>query len=158
MSIAVYSISAITTPDVQYVESTYKFKQNLVKYDQGFTLNNVNALTNIYDSSINNYDYFYLTDNRTIGDFLELDSSNISTIQTITTPLAFNLNGTEDLFLKLQVDSGNNTSFTTVTDFSYTDNSLFYELEFIDSNLIRVLHNINKGYFILSFLLLPYGR
>jgi len=83
MSIAVYSLSAITTPDVQYVESTYKFKQNLIKYDQGFTLNSVNALTNIYDSSINNYDSFYLTDNRTIGDFLDLDVNNISNLQTI---------------------------------------------------------------------------
>jgi hypothetical protein len=150
MSIAVYSISAITTPDVQYVESTYKFKQNLIKYDQGFTLNSVNALTNIYDSSINNYDSFYLTDNRTIGDFLELDVNNISNIQTITTPLAFNLTDTEDVFLSLQVDSNNNTSFNTVTDFSYTDNTLFYELEFVDTNLVRVLHNTNKGYFTLN--------
>lgn len=150
MSIAVYSISAVTTPDVQYVEPTYIFKQNLIKYDQGFTLNSIDALSNVYDTSINNYDSFYLTNSKALDNFLTIDENNVSQIQTITTSLVFDLDQNTQSFLALQVNNDNTTFFTLVTSFKYTDNNLFYELEFIDDTLLRILHNTNKGYFTLN--------
>lgn len=152
MSLEVYSLSSIATPRAVYLDSFYTYKQKLNVYEQGLRLNSIDALKDAYDTSINNYTSHYLTGFKKISDFI--DTSSIQEQRrTITTPLIFN-NLTENtnphvLELK-QVRNTDDTALFIIPEVEFTNDGNFFELEFINDSLLRVLHNNSNGYYALN--------
>ena len=152
MNLTTYSLSAIRTPTATYPDSFYKYNQSTVVYEQGFYINKIEALTNVYDSSINNYTAQYLTGYRKLGDFITPQKKN-SVLRTITTPLIINNLSDTSQPKVLNINIRQNGSFFTILDdVNYENNGSFFELEIINDRYLRVLHNTGSGYLALNVL------
>ena len=152
MSLEVYSLSSIATPRAVYLDNFYNYKQKLDIYEQGLQLNVIDAFKSTYDTSINNYTSHYLTGFKKISDFI--DTSSIQDQRrTITTPLIFNNLSkiTSPRVLDLQpVRNTDNTTLRILPEVKFTNDGNFFELEFINDSLLRVLHNNRRGYYALN--------
>ena len=151
MNLTTYSLSAIRTPSATYLDSFYEYKQSPTVYEQGFTFNEIDALNDIYDSSINNYTSQYLTGYKKLEDFI-IPAKKDSILRNITTPLVLNnLTNTsvpKVITLNIQLDSS--TYLTTPTSVDFGSNGSFFELDIFSDKYLRVLHNTGTGYYILS--------
>ncbi len=156
-ALRVNSVSAIFTPPAVYSDSFANYKQRVITYEQGFALNEIQALSGTYDSSINNFTSHYLTNKKLLTDIFTYNTKQV-TKRTITTPLIFNsLNPSADIkYLYINSDSGlsaNNVERRyEVKSLSSTefDNSVYIELEFIDEKFLRIKHNNGKYDFFLN--------
>jgi hypothetical protein len=92
-----YSVSSIYTPFAVYSDPFFSYKQRSISYEEGFNFTEIDALSGVYDSSINNYTSHYLTGKKNISDIFKILTKE-DTINTLTTPLIFNsLNASRDL-------------------------------------------------------------
>lgn len=151
MNLTTYSLSAIRTPSAIYLDSFYKYKQSLTVYEQGFTFNEINALAETYDSSINNYTSQYLTGYKKLEDFI-IPARKDSTLRTITTPLILN-NLTDTSVPKvitLNRELDNSTYLTILDTVDFGNNGSFFELDIFSEKYLRILHNTGAGYYVLS--------
>lgn len=153
------SVASINSLSASYYDDFYRFKQYKENYEQGFTLNNINALNSVVDSSINNHSIQYLTSKKNIGDIIEVDAK-VDPLRTITTKLAFNTLGEANpryLYIYNFVNTLDpNPQVTTCrallsSDISYENNTLF-ELEIVDKIFLRIKHNIDNTDYYLNYL------
>lgn len=156
-SLKVNSVSAISTPTAVYNDSFVSFKQQNITYEQGFTFNEIQGLSHVHDTSINNYSSHYLTDKKLLTDVFTYNTRE-TTRNTITTPLIFSTlhPSATAKFLYVFRDRGLSANdvyrkYTvqplTSTDF---DNSAYIELEFINEMYVRIKHNNGKYDFFLN--------
>jgi hypothetical protein len=61
-----YSVSSIYTPAAVYSDPFFTYNQRSISYEEGFKFTEIDALSEIYDSSINNYTSHYLTGKKNI--------------------------------------------------------------------------------------------
>lgn len=153
------SVASINTLSASYYDTFYRFKQYKETYEQGFSFNNIYALNNVVDSSINNYSIQYLTSKKSIGDIIEVDAK-VDPLRTITTRLAFNsLYGSNPRYLYIYTyvnTTDPNPRVTTCrallsSDISYANNT-FFELEIVDDIFLRVKHNIDNTDYYLNYI------
>ena len=160
MNLQTKSVSAIYALPAVYSDPFYAFKQRRINYDDGLSLIEIAALSNVYNSSINNYTSHYLTGKKVYSDFLKTFKQE-SPLYTITTPLIFNtlvvgasacmaiestytpISGTGEYKAGVAVKSLSSTAF---------DNRVNFELEFLDNKLLRVKHNTNSKDFFLNYI------
>lgn len=156
-SLRVNSVSAIFTPPAVYLDPFVSFNQRTVTYEQGFSFNEIQALTYAHDTSINNYTSHYVTNKKLLSDVFSFGTKQLKRF-TITTPLIFNtLNPSLTAeYLYIEKDSGLSATDVqrryTIKSLSSTDfdNSAYVELEFIDDKFLRVKHNNGKYDFFLN--------
>ena len=153
MNLSLYSLSAIHTPTALYLDNFYTFKQSKNVYEQGFQFNQINALENVYDSSINNYTSHFLTGYRKLEDFIT-PSAKSSRLRSITTPLILNtqVEGLQPIVINITSSIDNSTSLSTTSTVDFSNNACFFELEIVNDKYLRVLHNSGRGYYILNAL------
>ena len=149
MNLQTKSVSAIYALPAVYSDPFYAFKQRRVNYDDGLSLIEIAALSNVYNSSINNYTSHYLTEKKVYSEFLRSFKQR-SPLYTITTPLIFNS--------IVSAADGRCMSISNITPISATgeysasvltkalsssafDNKVSFELEILDNKLLRVKHN-----------------
>ena len=151
MNLSLYSLSAIHTPTALYLDDFYTFKQTKHVYEQGFQFNQIKALENVYDSSINNYTSLFLTGYKRLEDFIT-PSSKSSRLRTITTPLILNtqLESLTPKVININSSIDNSTSLTITDTVDFSNNASFFELEIVNDKFLRVLHNSGRGYYILN--------
>ena len=151
MNLKTYSLFAIRTPTAKYLDEFYTFKQNQFAYEQGFIFNQVDALSGIYDSTINNYTSQYLTGYKQLGDFISTKSSD-NVLRNITTPLIFdNLTySVTPKVLKINRLEDNTTTLSLLSVVDFKNNDSFFELSFFNNKYVRVLHNTKFGSYILN--------
>lgn len=152
MNLSAYSLSAISTPRATYIDGAYEYKQFSYTNEQGMTFNRIDALSGIYDSSINNYTSQYLTGYKKLEDFLTLIQKKDNVLRTITTPLI--LNNLTDIsipkVLNLNADLDNTTYLTILDKVEYDNPGSFFELSIINDKVLRVLHSTGTGFYILN--------
>ena len=160
MNLQTKSVSAIYALPAVYSDPFYAFKQRRVNYDDGLSLIEIAALSNVQNSSINNYTSHYLTSKKAYGDFLRTFKQE-SPLYTITTPLIFNslVVGVSSCM----VIESPYTSISATGEFSAGvavkslssgafDNRVKFELEFLDNKLLRVKHNTDSKNFFLNYI------
>lgn len=151
------SVSAINTLSASYYDPFYRFKQYKENYEQGFAFNNIYALNNIVDSTINNYSVQYLTSKTSIGNMFVLDTKQ-EPIRTLTTQLIFNsLYGSNPRYLYFYDNTVNKEPNVTTCKALLSSqinivNNTFFELEIIDDLFLRIKHNTATGDFYLNYL------
>ena len=160
MNLQTKSVSAIYALPAVYSDPFFAFKQRRINYDDGLSLIEIAALSNVCNSSINNYTSHYLTDKQTSRDFLRTFKQE-SPLYTITTPLIFNslVVGAsscmviESTFTDIAA-TGEFSAGVSVKSLSSTafDNRVKFELEFIDNKLLRVKHNTGSKNFFLNYI------
>lgn len=152
MNLSAYSLSAISTPRATYIDGFYEYKQSSYTNEQGMTFNRIDALSGIYDSSINNYTSQYLTGYKKLEDFLTAVRKKDNVLRTITTPLI--LNNLSDIsvpkVLTLNADLDNTTYLTFLDKVEYDNSGSFFELSIINDKVLRVLHGTGTGFYVLN--------
>ena len=153
MNLQTYSVSAIYSPPAIYSDPFYAFKQRRVNYDDGLSLIEINALSGVNSSSINNYTSQYLTVGRSYDDFLRSFKQE-SPLHTITTPLIFNafvsMSAAQCMSISTVVSAISATGEYSASVYTKTlsstafDNRVNFELEFINNKLLRVKHNVDS--------------
>jgi len=151
------SVASINSLSASYYDSFYRFKQYKENYEQGFSFNNIYALNNVVDSSINNYSVQYLTSKKGLGDIIELDAK-VDPLRTITTKLVFNsLYGSELRYLYIYTNTANNEPNVTACKALLSGsvgfkNNIYFELEIVDSVFLRVKHNMGRSDYYLNYI------
>jgi len=160
MTLQTKSVSAIYALPAVYSDPFYAFKQRRINYDDGLSLIEIAALSNVYNSSINNYTSHYLTDKKAYGDFIRSFKQE-SPLYTITTPLVFNsLVVGESVCMAIESKytsisaTGEYSAGVTVKSLSSDafENEINFELEFLDNKLLRVKHNTDSKDFFLNYV------
>ena len=160
MNLQTKSVSAIYALPAVYSDPFFAFKQRRINYDDGLSLIEIAALSNVCNSSINNYTSHYLTDKQTSRDFLRTFKQE-SSLYTITTPLIFNslVVGASSCMVigstfTAIAANGEFSAGVSVKSLSSTafDNRVKFELEFIDNKLLRVKHNTGSKNFFLNYI------
>lgn len=90
MSLQKHSFSELISPSARYLDEFLNYNQTKTKFEQGFDLNFIDALSSINDVKINNYSSLYLTnlitDNRIFStNTLDSLSQNIVTYLAVLT-------------------------------------------------------------------------
>jgi hypothetical protein len=153
----IYSVASILTPTATYNDSFFTYKQQKTTYEQGFTLNEIDALSGINDTTINNYTSQYITNKRLHSDVFSYDVKD-NTRNNITSPLIFNPLHGADNFKYLYIYSITGLSATdaarpyTVTPSLCTTflNNIYFEIEFLSNEFLRIKHNNGKYDFFLN--------
>lgn len=143
-----YSVASIYTPPAVYSDPFFTYNQRSISYDSGFTFTEIDALSGIYSSTINNYTAHYLTNKKNISDIFKILTKE-STINTITTQLIFNSLGNsvdiKYLYTFKQSNSDYRDDIKAAGIYSIPanifDNNTFFELEFISGRYVRIKHN-----------------
>jgi len=162
MNLQTKSVSAIYALPAVYSDPFYAFKQRRVNYDDGLSLIEIAALSNVYNSSINNYTSIYLTEKKVYSEFLRAFKQR-SSIYTITTPLIFNSIVSAALSACMSFNTSNITAITATGEYKASvsttalsstafNNDVSFELEILDNKLLRVKHNANSIDFYLNFI------
>lgn len=160
MNLQTYSVSAIYALPAVYSDPFYAYKQRRVNYEDGLSLVEVDALSGVHSSTINNYSSQYLTSKKVYSEFLKVFKQE-SPLYTVTTPLVFNtiLNNTNPQYLSIDTAgvaavSGTNdyvaSIFPTTSRSTAYDNNINFELEFLSTKFLRVKHNYNSRDFYLN--------
>ncbi len=157
INLQVYSVSAINTLSASYYDPFYQFKQYREGYEQGFSLNKINALTNTIDNTINNHSIQFLTSKKSIGDIFNVNF-NDQKVKTLSTQLIFNTfrDPSQPKYLYIYKDTvGQNPNTTTcrviLSTFTGFKNNTFFELEIIDDVFLRLKHNNGKYDYYLNY-------
>jgi hypothetical protein len=145
------SVSSIFTPQAEYSDKTISFKQQTVKYEQGFAFNQVAALQNVYDTTVNNYTSNFLTKKTLLTDLLDFNLRQSQRF-TITTTIVCNP-FLDPVVLKIAnpvVTGSDIRTYTFITEPPNFNNSIYFELEFLDGKRLRIKHNNGKQDFFLN--------
>lgn len=156
-TLQVHSVSSLYTPPVVYSDPSVSFKQHKAVYDQGFAFNQVQALSGLYDTSINNYTSQYLTNKTLLDSILTVDARE-NARNTITTPLIFNAfrSKEENKYVYIYESTGLSATnvarpYTVIPVLSATYvNNIYFELEFLNEEFLRIKHNNGKFDFFLN--------
>ena len=148
ITLQTYSVSSIYTPPAVYSDPFFAYKQKSLSYDSGFNFTEIDALSGIYNSTINNYTAHYLTGKKNISDIFKIFTKE-STINTITTPLIFNslANSTDIKYLYVFNQSSSDFRDDIKAAGIYSipanifDNNALFEVEFINGRYVRIKHN-----------------
>lgn len=155
MNLQTKSVSAIYALPAVYSDPFYAFKQRRVNYDDGLSLLEIAAFSNVYNSSINNYTSHYLTEKKEYSEFLRSFKQK-SPLYTITTPLIFNsIVSTADSRC-MSIDTSDITLLSATNEYSASvsvkalsssafDNRVSFELEILTNKLLRVKHNTTSS-------------
>ena len=146
-----YSVSSIYTPAAVYSDPFFTYNQRSISYEEGFKFTEIDALSEIYDSSINNYTSHYLTGKKNISDIFKILTKE-NTINTLTTSLIFaslsssrNLQFNKYLYTFKQSNSSYSDEIKPAGVYALPinifDNNTIFELEFIDGKYVRIKHN-----------------
>ena len=155
--LSVQSVSSLYTPAVVYSDSTLAFKQEKIQYDQGFVFNSAHALSSIYHNTINNYTAQYLSRKTLLSKILSFNSKS-NTRYSITTPLIFNAfrQQEEKKYVYIYENTGLSATdvakpYTVIPVLSATFvNNIYFELEFLSEEFLRIKHNNGKFDFFLN--------
>ena len=158
-NLTVYSVSAINTLSARYYDPFYEYKQYRTAYEQGFSLNRIQALSGTIDTTINNYTSQYLTSKKRLDDIFNINETPI-TLKTITTPLIFNSFFTTDepryLYIYKNtlsgVDSPEAACRASLLSEITFENNRFFELEILNSDFLRIKHNNGRKDYFLNFV------
>lgn len=156
---SVYSVSAINSLSGTYPDPFFKVKQYREGYEQGFALNKINALTDVMDTSINNYTSHYLTSKKYLEDIFEVEDLEFP-VKTITTSLIFDSFTNEQqpkyLYIYKNTLSGAQLSAAAckalLSSFVGFNNNTNFEIEFINNILCRVKHNDGKDDYYMTYV------
>lgn len=153
MNLQTYSVSAIYSPPAIYSDPFYAFKQRRFNYDDGLSLIEINALSGVNSSSINNYTSQYLTVGKSYDDFLRSFKQE-SPLYTITTALIFNsfvsMSAAQCMSISTEVSAISATGEYSASVYTKTlsstafDNRVNFELEFLNNKLLRIKHNVDS--------------
>ena len=157
-----YSVSSIYTPSAVYSDPFFSYKQRSISYDEGFKFTEIDALSGVYDSSINNYTSHYLTGKKNISDIFKILTKD-NTINTLTTSLIFDsLNASRDLQVNkyLYTFKQSNSAYRNdikpagiqTIPINIFDNSAIFELEFINGKYVRIKHNNGLADYYLNYI------
>lgn len=157
--ITVYSVSAINTLSARYYDPFYQYKQYRTAYEQGFSLNRIQALSSTVDTTINNYTSQYLTSKKRLDEVFTINEKPIA-LQTITTPLIFNtfFNTDEPRYLYIYkntlsgADSPEATCRALLSSEATFTNNRYFELEILNSEFLRIKHNNGRKDYFLNFI------
>jgi len=153
------SVSSIAFPEATYSDRFVTFKQTKSNLEQQFNVTSIHALSGALDTRINNYSSLYLSDKNLLSNFIELSSLDSSNLQTVTTKLAFYRGLDKDLEYLYMFDT-NSLSATdiqkpvgvkTLTDVNAFANNFNFELEVVDSRLLRIKHNNGRSDYFLNY-------
>ena len=160
MNLQTYSVSAIYSPPAIYSDPFYAFKQRRVNYDDGLSLIEINALSGVNSSSINNYTSQYLTVGKSCETFLRPFKQE-SPLHNITTTLIFNsyvsMSAARYMSISTTISAISATGeysasvYTKALSSDAFDNSINFELEFINNKLLRVKHNVDSKNLYLNY-------
>lgn len=161
MNLQTKSVSAIYALPAVYSDPFYAFKQRRINYDDGLSLIEIAALSNVYNTTINNYTSHYLTEKKEYSEFLRTFKQK-SPVYTITTPLVFNSLVSEADARCMSIDTATETLtgsgeykasvLTKALSSSAFDNRVNFELEIIDNKLLRVKHNADSRDLYLNYI------
>ena len=153
------SVSSIAFPEATYSDRFVTFKQTKSNLEQQFNVTSIHALSGALDARINNYSSLYLSDKNLLSNFIELSSLDSSNLQTVTTKLAFYKGLDKDLEY-IYMFNTNPVSATDVQkpvgvkplkDVNTFANNYNFELEVIDSRLLRIKHNNGRSDYFLNY-------
>ena len=153
------SVSSIAFPEATYSDRFVTFKQTKSNLEQQFNVTSIHALSGALDTRINNYSSLYLSDKNLLSNFIELSSLNSNNLQTVTTKLAF-FRGTDKDLEYVYIFDTNSVSATdiqkpvgvkTLTDVNAFANNYNFELEVVDSRLLRIKHNNGRSDYFLNY-------
>lgn len=157
-NLQVYSVSAINTLSASYYDPFYQFKQYREGYEQGFSLNNIYALNDVVDNTINNHTSQYLTSKKNLNEIFTINGKD-SRVETITTQLIFNVfkNTQQPKLLYLYSNTINFDPRVTACrvlsqELIGIKNNTYFELEIIDDLFLRVKHNNGKNDYYLNYI------
>lgn len=170
MSLQKHSFSELTSPSARYLDEFLTFNQSKNNFEQGVTLNFIDALSSVNDVKINNYSSVYLTavlpDTQVFGtDLIQPISQNIVTYISILSStgdlLYLNFTNLQPLSVanstELAPTYTNSYSFTLSSDEPNTS-SLYYQLEIVNDNTCRIKHTENEvDYYLAGSTRTPYS-
>ena len=132
-------------------DDTLQFNNNYINTDEGYKVFLNNALLNTRDHSINNYNIFYLTDNKKLSDIVNIDDSNI--INNKKHLISYIKIG--DYYLSTSgEETGIQISEDKVNQFEicFLDKNKCYIKTFISNNLSEIGEPIGTMYYISKIL------
>lgn len=145
------SVSSIFTPQAEYSDKTISFKQRRVKYEQGFVFNQVAALRNVYDTTINNYTGNFLTRKTLLTELLDFNLRQSQRFTLTTTIICNPFLNPVALKIDNPVVAGSDIrNYTFIAEPPNFNNSIYFELEFLDGKRLRIKHNNGKQDFFLN--------
>jgi len=156
VSLQKHSFSEISSPSARYSDAFLSYNQERAFFEQGVTLNYINALSAPNDSKISNYSGIYLTNLKVDKDIFDVSllSNQVSNIITYVAILSSNSNLSYlnfDTVNTLPI-SGYANSYSLVTSSEQPDTSrLFFQLEIFNENTCRIKHTREETDFFLVY-------
>ena len=162
--------SAVFFPTAVYPDEYRNIKQHRANLEQGYSINNIQALEKIPDHKVNNFSTNYITQPTLLSDITDITSFNTD-IQTAITRLSFGQPGQVDqdhVFLYIYntagLDPDNGNIITNVTQNKAQravglvsgiegsfNNNFFFELDIISDQILRVRHTADNGVYYLTW-------
>ena len=162
--------SAVFFPTAVYPDKYRNIKQHRANLEQGYSINNIQALEKIPDHKVNNFSTNYITQPTLLSDITDITSFNTD-IQTAITRLSFGQPGQVDqdhVFLYIYntagLDPDNGNIITNVTQNKAQravglvsgiegsfNNNFFFELDIISDQILRVRHTADNGVYYLTW-------
>lgn len=140
MSLQRKSFTNLVSPSSNFKDDIFVIKQNNVHYEQGFSLNYVDGLSGVNDTSVNNYSFLYLTDLKRDDEIFSFNEI-VDTQDDYITYIKYR-DPQQDYFLyfdDINQHSGSNYSFSFKISSDFLDVSrTYFEIETIDENLCRI--------------------
>lgn len=153
MSLQRKSFTNIVSPSSNFKDDVFVVKQNKVAYEQGFSINYIDALSGVNDVKINNYSSLYLTGLKRDTDIF--DFNVITDAQNSYITYIKYRDPQEGYFLYFDDTneySGGDHSFSFRTSGDFLDVSRTYvEIETIDENLCRIKRRNNDISYYLNY-------
>lgn len=156
MSLQKNSFSDIISPSARYSDDFLSYNQDRAFFEQGITLNYIDALSAPNDSKISNYSSVYLTNLKTDREVFDVNllPTQLSNIITYIAVLSSNNNLAYlnfDTVNTLPI-SGYANSYSIVTSSGQPDTSrLFYQLEIFNDSTCRIKHTREETDLFLTF-------
>ena len=147
-NIFTHSTSAVAFPTAEYQDRYISVKQAKSTLEQGFTVNKIDALTKVKDSSINNYSSFYITNRDKLTNFVAISSLEEEQATSLVTRLGFKrLDEAPDEYFYIFKSVGDSTDLQRALGIQplektgFFENNYFFEIEGLNNNLCRIKHN-----------------
>ena len=143
------SVSSISFPTGEYDDRFVTLNQYKSVLEQGFHVNNIDALSGARDTKINNYTSFNITDKAKLSKFLSLSSIAVDQTTSLVSKLSFRqVNNAPDQFIYIFKSNGEAESnqqkpvgIRALDELGSFANNYFFELEALNNNLLRIKHN-----------------
>ena len=161
MSLQRKSFTNIVSPSSNFKDDVFVIKQKRVAYEQGFSLNYIDALSGVNDAKINNYSSLYLTDAKRDDEVFDFNVIDDSQDDYITYIKYRNPNG--DLFLYYDDNNTYNDtqyhSYSFISSASMLDISrAYFEIETLNPSLCRIKRRDGDISYYLTYSTSPPGN